>query len=526
MTATGRTPAGVVLSDLSDDDTTPGGSDPTQAAIVGAPGLEVTKTDDTTGLSVPPAVGDVLGYAITVQNTGNVTLSGVTPVDTLTDAAGGALALDGPPVLVSGDNANGVLDVGETWTYRAEVTLTADILATGGVSNTVTVSASAPDGTPVTDTSDDGDDTDGNTTDDATVTTLGVSRLLAASKTADRTSAVMGETVSFTLTFENGTAIAYTGASFVDQLPPGLTYTPGSARVDGAAEEPAIAGNRLTWGPRNLETGGRLVITLQARVSPAAQPGTLTNRAYMLDALGQVVTNVATATIRIVPEAVFDCSDVIGKVFVDRNGNGVQDPDAGRAALTDPEIFLDKWGKFSPPTEPEPTDEPGVAGVRIATVNGLLITTDEFGRFHVPCAALPQREGSNFTLKLDARTLPQGLMVSSENPRTLRLTAGKVAKMNFALRQGERVDIDLTASAFEPGTAKPVAALAKGVKQLVRDIRKVPSVVHLTYVLGKGEAEADAMKRLRAVEKALKAAWLGSGTYPLVIEKSVQRGRE
>lgn len=526
ITATGRTPAGVILTDLSDDDPTPGGNDPTVAPITGAPGLEVTKTDDTSGLASPAAVGNVLVYNITVRNTGNLTLSAVTPVDTLTDAAGNPAALDANPALVSGDDGNNLLDVGETWTYRATVTLTPALLETGGLSNTVSVSATAQSGALVSDVSDDGIDSDGNTTDDATVTTFGVSRLLSASKTADRSSAVVGETVTFTLTFENATAIDYVDASFIDQLPPGLAYTPGSARVNGAATEPTVAGNRLTWGPRTLAAGGRLVITLQARVGPSADPGNLTNRAFMLDALGQVVTNVATATIRIVPEAVFDCTDVIGKVFIDRNGNGVQDRDSGRAALTNPEIFLDKWGKLAPPMEPEPTSEPGVAGVRLVTVNGLLITTDEFGRYHVPCAALPKREGSNFTLKLDSRTLPSGLMVASENPRTLRLTAGKVAKMNFALRAGERVDVDLTAQAFQPGTAKPIDALAKGLKQLVRDIRKQPSVIYLTYILAAGEAEEDAMKRLRAVEKALRSAWITAGTYPLKIEKSVQRGRE
>jgi uncharacterized repeat protein (TIGR01451 family) len=526
VTTTARTPSGVTTTDLSDDDPGPGGDEPTLAPVTAVPGLEVTKTDDTSALATPPAVGNVLGYAITVRNTGNVTLSAVTPVDTLTDAAGNLQALDGPPVLASGDDGNALLDVGEIWTYRAEVTLTATILETGGLSNTVTVTGSAPDGTPVSDISDDGDDRDGNTTDDPTVTTLGVSRLLAATKTVDRTSAVVGETVTFTLTFENATVIAYADASFVDQLPPGLLYTPGSARVNGTAADPVVEGNRLTWGPRNLAAGERLVITLQARVGPGVEPGTLTNRAFMLDALGQVVTNVATATIRIMPEAVFDCTDVIGKVYLDRNGNGMQDPDPGRAALSDPEIFLDKWGKLAPPSEPEPKDEPGIPGVRLATVNGLLITTDEFGRYHVPCAALPKREGSNFTLKLDARTLPQGLMVASENPRTLRLTAGKVAKMNFALRLGERVDIDLTATAFEPGTTRPVEALNKALKQLVRDIRKVPSVIYLTYVVASGESEEDAMKRLRAVEKALRQAWITAGTYPLVIEKSVQRGRE
>ncbi|WP_435257224.1 beta strand repeat-containing protein [Thioclava sp. FR2] len=526
VTTTATPPAGPALIDLSDDDPAPGGDTPTTAPITGDAGLSVVKIADLVGLSAPPVVGDVVGYVITVENTGNVTLSSVTPVDTLSDASGTVQALDAAPLLVSGDDGNALLDVGETWTYTAGVTLTQAMIDTGGLSNTVTVEATAPNGTPVSDVSDDGNDTDGNTVDDPTVTTLGVGRLMSASKSADRTSVVVGETVTFTLTFENATTIAYTDATFVDVLPPGLSYTPGSARVNGTASEPVAEGNRLTWGPRDLVAGGRLVITLQARVGPDVDPGTLTNRTFMLDNLAQVVTNVATASLRVVPEAVFDCSDVIGKVFLDRNGNGVQDPDPARAALSNPEIFLDKWGKLAAPTEPEPTDEPGIAGVRLATVNGLLITTDEFGRYHVPCAALPLREGSNFTLKLDARTLPQGLMVASENPRTLRLTAGKVAKMNFALQEGNRVDIDLTDSAFEPGTAKPSEELTKGIRQLVRNIRKTPSVIYLTYVIARGEAESDAMKRLRAVENALRQAWITAGTYQLVIQKSVQKGRE
>ncbi len=68
--------------------------------------------------------------------------------------------------------------------------------------------------------------------------------------------------------------------------------------------------------------------------------------------------------------------------------------------------------------------------------------------------------------------------------------------------------------------------LTQGLRQLVRDIRKTPSVIYLTYVLAAGEAEGDAIKRLRAVEKALRQAWITGGTYPLVIEKSVQKGRE
>ena len=51
--------------------------------------------------------------------------------------------------------------------------------------------------------------------------------------------------------------------------------------------------------------------------------------------------------------------------------------------------------------------EKGLPGVRLATVNGELITTE--GRYSVPCAMIPDAAiGSNFILKLDTRTLPTG----------------------------------------------------------------------------------------------------------------------
>jgi len=42
--------------------------------------------------------------------------------------------------------------------------------------------------------------------------------------------------------------------------------------------------------------------------------------------LGGPVSVEATAMVRVVPDTTFDCTDVIGKVFDDANGNGHQDP--------------------------------------------------------------------------------------------------------------------------------------------------------------------------------------------------------
>ena len=78
---------------------------------------------------------------------------------------------------------------------------------------------------------------------------------------------------------------------------------------------------------------------------------------------------------RIIPDPDFDCTDILGKVFDDRNVNGIQDK-----------------------------GEPGLPGVRLVTVRGLLVTTDSFGRYHITCPMIANEDrGSNFILKLDTR---------------------------------------------------------------------------------------------------------------------------
>jgi large repetitive protein len=360
------------------------------------------------------------------------------------------------------------------------------------------------------------------------LTACAIRQGVIASKVADRETAVLGETITYTLSFNNTTSLLYANAAILDFLPEGLAYTPGSGILNGVATEPSQDGNSLNFGPRNVVAGEQVTIRLSARVTSAAGLGKLVNRALMLDQFGVQISNTAKATVLIKAEQVFNCSDVIGKVFVDTNGNGMQDYYDGRAALTQDEIFVNKYGSYSQSKLVEPevpsTFEPGLAGVRLATVNGLLITTDEFGRYHVPCAALPKGTGSNFTLKLDPRSLPIGYTVTTENPRTLRLTAGKVAKMNFGVSGTTVVTIDLTAAAFDQGRTTPSDALAKGIRALVADIKTDPSSLQLSYALQPGEDRTTGVARLQAVETMIRKAWRGVGRYELQIQKSVRRG--
>ena len=92
-----------------------------------------------------------------------------------------------------------------------------------------------------------------------------------------------------------------------------------------------------------IPPGGTSEITLSARVLTGAEPGDKVNQADIIDSVtGSRLAATATATVRLESEPVFDCGDVIGKVYDDLNHNGYQDQ-----------------------------DEPGLPSVRIAGVDGL-----------------------------------------------------------------------------------------------------------------------------------------------------------
>ena len=172
-----NTTGNVTVTDISDDgDDTDGNviDDPTIVQTEPRAMIEVTKvaTVTDTNNNNKNDASDIIVYTITVANTGSVTLSGITLNDTLTDGAGGGLNLTSGPTFTSntGGSAQNALVAGESSTYTASYTITQAAANTGSVNNTLQVTASTPgNNNDVTDVSDDGDDTDGNTTNDPTV---------------------------------------------------------------------------------------------------------------------------------------------------------------------------------------------------------------------------------------------------------------------------------------------------------------------------------------------------------------------
>ena len=82
--------------------------------------------------------------------------------------------------------------------------------------------------------------------------------------------------------------------------------------------------------------------------------------------------------------------------------------------------------------------EEGIPGVRLATVEGLVIETDAFGRYHIEAIDNVKFDiGSNYIVKLDRASLPDGSELTTENPRVERLTQSLMSDIDFGVQLDE-----------------------------------------------------------------------------------------
>jgi len=317
---------------------------------------------------------------------------------------------------------------------------------------------------------------------------------VAITKTSPRVNVSKGELVPYTITVRNVFGSPLFDLEIVDRFPAGFKYVKGSARLDGKAREPEIDGRQLSWDGLDLQFNAEQTIQLLLVVGAGVSEGEYVNRAQVRStATAGDVSGEAAATVRVVPDPTFDCTDVIGKVFDDRNLNGRQDP-----------------------------GEDGLAGVRVVTVRGLNATTDEHGRFHIDCAAVPDEDrGSNFILKLDDRSLPTGYRLTTENPRVQRATRGKMLRFNFGATLHRVVSIDLADGVFEPETTELRLQWRPKIARLLEELRKSPALLRLSY-LADVEREGLVRQRLAALKREVSALWdLADGGYRLTIETEV-----
>ena len=242
--ARGQDPNDQLVTSLTDTATVP---------AVQEPSLNIVKT--AVAGQVADFAGEVITYVITVENTGNLTLTGVTVEDTFAVI----VRIGDDP----GNNDND-LDVGEIWSYTASHTVTqAEIDTDGGGDGTLENTATA-------DSLQTGEDTD-----DASVTVVQTRTLAIAKTAAPDPVATVGETISYTLTVTNAGTAAIDGVAVSD------AFTDDEAAV--VDENDFNVGDSDTDGL--LDVGESWSYTASHAVTQDD-----------LDAPGDKIDNVATAT--------------------------------------------------------------------------------------------------------------------------------------------------------------------------------------------------------------------------------------
>jgi fimbrial isopeptide formation D2 family protein/uncharacterized repeat protein (TIGR01451 family) len=503
---------------------TPGVLDCQDAHTVTVTSGAVTITKQVTVVGGGPAApGASVNYLVHVTNTSANPVSPVVITDDLNAAGAGALTYVAGTATMNG-SVTGVTVTGNVIT--ANYSATYGPLAPGGTIDLrfrATLGRTLASGATVTNT---GVVTWGNPSQSASASVPVLLEIppgaLTVSKTTPSLDVSRGQLVPYTITVTDVLTGPVQGVALVDSFPAGFRYVKGSARLDDIPAEPTVSGFQLTWSNLSFTGGAHHTVLVLLAVGAGVGEGEFVNRAQAFAELagttlsraqasaavkrtavnrtqapaaliGNPVSTEATATVRVVPDTTFDCTDVIGKVFDDVNGNGQQDP-----------------------------GEKGIPGVRVVTTRGLAAITDEFGRFHITCAITPlEGRGSNFALKLDDRTLPSGYRPTTPPVLVERATRGKALRFEFGASIHRVVSLDLSAAVFEPGTTDMRQQWRPRLDLLLAELRKGRSILHLSY-LADVEDKQLVDRRLEAVDHTITDAWRAMNCcYELTIEREV-----
>ncbi|MGL5904992.1 MAG: DUF11 domain-containing protein, partial [Cetobacterium sp.] len=383
-----------------------------------------------------------------------------------------------------------------------------------------------------------------------TVLTVGLAGDLVLEKTAGKDEASVGKFVPYTIKVKNNSTATVANVYIKDAIPAGFTYVQGSAKLvdtvnNTTASIPASGTKEIVIGPiETIPAQSEVEVTYLLKVGVGVKPGKYTNTAIVVDKDGNPLSNSDSADVDVVLDEVFDTTTVIGKVFHDRDEDGIQDYAMARDVIVEINLKEGSYvkgsslakqygvsiplkdgnkfkidlleGRISEAESPlnhmmtirkeilrpdavdsirvttaDGTDltllpeeakfvenhkgdkkagmtsqdiavsqritqnkkgqyflevyvvnngiqEEGIAGVRLATVEGLVMETDKYGRYHLP--PVTQEKGKNLIIKVDKATLPKGSVFTTENPRVRHL--GRVMmKFNFGVKLPELQEV-------------------------------------------------------------------------------------
>lgn len=243
-------------------------------------------------------------------------------------------------------------------------------------------------------------------------------------KSADRAQAEIGDTITYRVEVHNPTSASVRDVLISDRLPTSFHFAEGSARISvGSAPEapitPEINNDELQFRIAELPAGATARLLYRVRVGANAGEGDQTNTAIASGVFpsGEKITSTTSRAVVKVSAGVFSTRQaIVGRVFVDTNGNQQFDDD----------------------------DRP-MPGVRLYLSNGQSVITDSAGLYNFPSLG----DGPQ-VISLDPVSVPTGYRLTDGGresgkgwTRLLRtpVGGGALLRQNFALSQTERPEV-------------------------------------------------------------------------------------
>lgn len=279
---------------------------------------------------------------------------------------------------------------------------------------------------------------------------------LSLSKTGDRQIIEVGDSIRYTITVQRSSGPVPLQLSIVDRLPAGFTFIAGTATVNGnpLADPGGRPGPALVFNLGAMPSTGQLVLQYRARVGVGSQQGDGTNRAIGYGCgvvagctqnggasplAGVAVTNEGRHTVRVTGGVFTTEACVLGRVFVDCNGNHVQD-----------------------------AEEIGIPGVRLVISDGTILISDSEGKYSF-CGLPPK----SHVIRIDETTLPNGSRLTTSSNRNL----GDAGSLWLDLKNGELHRADFIEGSCRPGVLDQVKARrAQGEVRSVESEPKQPAL--------------------------------------------------
>jgi uncharacterized repeat protein (TIGR01451 family) len=234
-------------------------------------------------------------------------------------------------------------------------------------------------------------------------------------KSGSRVTAEPGDTVIYRLSIRNQADVPLNNLTVTDNLPLGFRFLPTSVtgEINRQPVEITTTHNNSTITfdtPANLATNRVLNIAYAVQLTPDAIRGSGRNSAIVnaqrVDNGFRLKDGPASHILRIRPGITSDTGTIIGRVFVDKNFDGEQQP-----------------------------GEPGVANAVIILQNGIRVTTDINGLFSIGNVLPGSHTGVLDLSSIPGYTLAPNKKFRERNSqsRLVRLEPGGLVRMNFAV---------------------------------------------------------------------------------------------